>query len=271
MSYDPSAPTEAEALVAAWAAVAAANPADPVAHYNHAVACDQAGRPAAAIAALRRSLELDPTAAAAHYNLGCLLLDSGDFASAAAALGEAARLAPEQAFCRFMRGAALAGTGDYLGAFEATVAGVRLQPADPRGQANAGRYAFRLGWHADAAARYLLAVERDDANWGLRLCLGVAAAHYAGLDGMDLPPGPEQTEFVLDDPVDAAKFALAVWAVGDDEVAGSECERVEALDAGWGRKVRAVLDHGRDLRARLHALADRVRAEPGFVEAEARG
>lgn len=68
MSYDPSAPTEAEALVAAWAAVAAANPADPVAHYNHAVACDQAGRPAAALAALRRSLDLDPTAAAAHYN-----------------------------------------------------------------------------------------------------------------------------------------------------------------------------------------------------------
>ena len=50
----------------------------PLVHFNRGAALDDSGRPALAIEAYQRAIELDPALADAHYNLGVLMERLGD-------------------------------------------------------------------------------------------------------------------------------------------------------------------------------------------------
>ena len=59
------------------AALAAGN-ADPMLHFNHAIALEDVGRLQEALASYELAVKLDPAFADAHYNAGCLMEKLGD-------------------------------------------------------------------------------------------------------------------------------------------------------------------------------------------------
>jgi tetratricopeptide (TPR) repeat protein len=268
MGIDESSGDQAERdPQAVWAARAAAHPEDPLAHYNHAAACAEAGEHRLAIQALRRAIALKPDYGAAHYNLGSLLLESGEAAEAVPAFREAVKAMPRFSETHFMLGTAYAVAGDARNALAATLDGLKIAPEDPHGQANAGRSAFALGCYTDAALRYLLAVRLDHDNLNSLLCLGTCICRRFGIRPLELPVDPGA--FDIDDPLDVLRLVLALWAIEEDDTARQECDRLAGLDAGLGGQSRSIITRETAYRTQLLALAEQAAADPDFRACEA--
>lgn len=105
---------------------------------------------AEAIAAYRRTIELDPADADALVNLGRLLHEGGDAASAAALYEAALASRPDDAVAAFNLGVALEDLRKLPEALLAYQKAVRLDPENADAHFNAAALAERLGRPAEA-------------------------------------------------------------------------------------------------------------------------
>jgi tetratricopeptide (TPR) repeat protein len=88
----------------------------------------RAGRPAEAVAALKRSVKLDPDSAASHFNLGLALMATGRLEEAAESLASAIRLDPRMPFAHHHLAQIFDGFGQEAMAMAGYNAAVALKP-----------------------------------------------------------------------------------------------------------------------------------------------
>src|SRR6266571_1401559 len=115
-----------------------------------------------------RTIALDPKMSEAYLNLGMLLLDNRDDAAAVAPLRKAVDLLPAQSRPRYLLAVALDRSGDRAGAAESFEALLHLDPNDINAIDYLGWAALRAGKHAEAEARFRRAVEIQPSGSGGR-------------------------------------------------------------------------------------------------------
>ena len=112
-----------------------------------------------ALAEYQRAATLDPKMSAAYVNLGMLLLDNREDAAAVAPLRKAVELLPAESRPRYLLAVALDHSGDRSGAAEAFEALLHLDPNDITAIEYLGWMNLRKGKLAEAEARFRRAVE----------------------------------------------------------------------------------------------------------------
>ena len=125
-----------------------------------------------------RALELDPQLAEAHLNLGLLFLD-GDPPAAVAPLRKAVELLPAQSRPRLLLGLALERTEDLPGALDALQGAEGLDPRDFETHLALARVLLRSNQFAPAEAKFreALALQPDSAPARLGLAHSLDAQH----------------------------------------------------------------------------------------------
>ncbi len=164
--------------------VAQKSPMKPRPQTNLGVAYRNAGRNEEAVAAFRRSLELDPWRWTTHYALGALYLDMGRPADAEAEFRETVRLSPratraayavgealeaqglrEEAFSYYMDlGSRLGMAGRAFEAMEPLRRAVALEPTSSVAHNSLGNVYLVAGMTAEALNEYRVAVQLSPDN-----------------------------------------------------------------------------------------------------------
>ena len=221
-----------------------------------AVAAVLDGRPAEAVAALRRALAARPDDPLLHNNLGSALAATGDSDGAIAAFGRATQIAPSLAASWYNLGKTLKARGESAKADEALARAVALAPTHVPARIVQGDNLKAFGRIGEAEAAYRAAIALDPvaahAWWGLANLKTVRfdAADVATLErafadfrGYDRP---------------ALGFALAKALEDQDRYADAFAilEEANALrreqqpwdGAAFGREVDAIVDAFPDAR-----------------------
>ena len=107
----------------------------------------------------QRAAQLDPKMSAAYVNLGMLLLDNREDAAAVAPLRKAVELLPAESRPRYLLAVALDRSGDRRGAAESFEALLHLDPNDITAIEYLGWMNLRSGKPAEAETRFRHAVE----------------------------------------------------------------------------------------------------------------
>lgn len=128
------------------------------AHFQLAYAYTALKRPDDARQEYERCIALDPKMPEAQLNLGVLLLEKQP-AAAVAALRKAVELLPSQSRPRYLLGLAQERSGDFSGAAESFAGATRLDPKDLDSLTRLGQALLRLGKHADAEGKFRAALE----------------------------------------------------------------------------------------------------------------
>ena len=128
------------------------------AHFQLAYAYTALKRPDDARQEYERSIALDPKMPEAQLNLGVLLLEKQP-AAAVAALRKAVELLPSQGRPRYLLGLAQERSGDFSGAAESFAGATRLDPRDLDSLTRLGQVLLRLGKPADAEGKFRAALE----------------------------------------------------------------------------------------------------------------
>ena len=128
---------------------------------DNALALQQGGDNAAALAEWKKALEIDPDDARANNGIAIALSVSGDSDGAIAHLRKATRISPDFFEAYFNLGLELAKKNRVNEAIDAWLNTVRIRPSFAAGQENLG-YAFYLqGKFADSLTHLRLALEAD--------------------------------------------------------------------------------------------------------------
>jgi len=130
------------------------------AHFQLAYAYTGLNRVAEARAEYERCIALDPKMAEAQLNLGILLLEP-EPAAAVAPLRKAVELLPSQSRPRYLLGVALERSKDLAGAAEAFESAARLDPTDMETQIHLGGVYLALKQPVDAEKKFQVALERQ--------------------------------------------------------------------------------------------------------------
>jgi Flp pilus assembly protein TadD len=128
------------------------------AHFQLAYAYTALKRPDDARQEYERCIALDPKMPEAQLNLGVLLLEKQP-AAAVAALRRAVELLPSQSRPRYLLGLAQERSGDFSGAAESFAGAARLDPKDLDSLTRLGQVLLRLGKSADAEGKFRAALE----------------------------------------------------------------------------------------------------------------
>ena len=128
------------------------------AHFQLAYAYTALKRPDDARQEYERSIALDPKMAESQLNLGVLLLERQP-AAAVAALRRAVELLPSESRPRYLLGLAQERSGDFSGAAESFAGATRLDPKDLASLTRLGQVLLRLGKSADAEGKFRAALE----------------------------------------------------------------------------------------------------------------
>ena len=128
------------------------------AHFQLAYAYTALKRPDDARQEYERSIALDPKMPEAQLNLGVLLLEKQP-AAAVAALRRAVELLPSESRPRYLLGLAQERSGDFSGAAESFAGATRLDPKDLDSLTRLGQVLLRLGKSADAEGKFRAALE----------------------------------------------------------------------------------------------------------------
>src|SRR5206468_11506475 len=128
-------------------------------HFQLAYVYTALKKPKEAQAEYERAAVLDPKMAAAYVNLGMLLLDNREDAAAVAPLRKAVELLPAESRPRYLLAVALDRSGDRAGAAEAFEALLHLDPNDITAINYLGWAALRGGKPAEAEGRFRRAME----------------------------------------------------------------------------------------------------------------
>jgi len=149
-----------------------------VAWNNLGAAFQTAGRPADAIGAYLKSLEINPAQAPPHNNIGLILASQGRLDEAIRHYATALSLAPgfREAGCNL--GIALLRMGRLEEAVRRFAAVVRLNPETPLERFTAGLRLIRQGRYAEATALFDEAVRQDPLHGGAYAELGALLVRF---------------------------------------------------------------------------------------------
>jgi len=148
-----------EAAIAPLQKVIADQPEFAYAHFQLAYVYTALKRTDEARAEYARTLAIDPKMSEAYLNLGMLLLDKEEDAAAVAPLRKAVELLPAQSRPRYLLAVALDRSGNHAGAAESFEALIHLDPNDITALDYLGRAALREGKSEEAEARFRRALE----------------------------------------------------------------------------------------------------------------
>src|SRR6266852_505783 len=148
-----------EAAIAPLQKVIADQPEFAYAHFQLAYVYTALRRTDEACAEYARTLAIDPKMTEAYLNLGMLLLDKEEDAAAVAPLRKAVELLPAQSRPRYLLAVALDRSGNHAGAAESFEALIHLDPNDITALDYLGRAALREGKSEEAEARFRRALE----------------------------------------------------------------------------------------------------------------
>src|SRR6266513_2770478 len=148
-----------ESAVAPLQKVIADQPEFAYAHFQLAYVYTALKRADEARAEYARTLAIDPKMSEAYLNLGMLLLDKKEDAAAVAPLRKAVELLPAQSRPRYLLAVALDRSGNHAGAAESFEALIHLDPNDITALDYLGWAALREGKPEEAEARFRRALE----------------------------------------------------------------------------------------------------------------
>ena len=148
-----------EAAIAPLQKVIADQPEFAYAHFQLAYVYTALKRTDEARAEYARTLAIDPKMSEAYLNLGMLLLDKEEDAAAVAPLRKAVELLPAQSRPRYLLAVALDRSGNHAGAAESFEVLIHLDPNDITALDYLGRAALREGKSEEAEARFRRALE----------------------------------------------------------------------------------------------------------------
>lgn len=149
-----------EAAITPLQKVIAEKPDIAWAHFQLGYAYTALKRSDEARAEYERAITLDPKMSEAYLNLGILLTDK-DPKAAVAPLRRAVDLLPSQSRPRFLLGVALERSDDVAGAAESYEAALRLDPRDPEADAHLGNLYLALKRYPEAEAKFRAALELE--------------------------------------------------------------------------------------------------------------
>jgi len=148
-----------EAAIAPLQKVIADQPEFAYAHFQLAYVYTALKRADEARAEYERTIAIDAKMSEAYLNLGTLLLDKQEDAAAVAPLRKAVELLPAQSHPRYLLAVALDRSGDRAGAAESFEALLHLDPNDITAIDYLGWAALRDGKRGEAETRFRRAVE----------------------------------------------------------------------------------------------------------------
>ncbi|HTF23749.1 MAG TPA: tetratricopeptide repeat protein [Candidatus Limnocylindria bacterium] len=148
-----------EVAIAPLQKVIADQPEFAYAHFQLAYVYTALKRTDEARAEYARTLAIDPKMSEAYLNLGMLLLDKEEDAAAVAPLRKAVELLPAQSRPRYLLAVALDRSGNHAGAAESFEALIHLDPNDITALDYLGGAALREGKSEEAEARFRRALE----------------------------------------------------------------------------------------------------------------
>jgi len=215
-----------ESAIAPLQKVIADQPQFAYAHFQLAYVYTALKRTDEARAEYARTIAIDPKMSEAYLNLGILLLDKQESAAAVAPLRKAVDLLPAQSHPRYLLAVALDRSGDRVGATEAFEALLHLDPNDVTAIKYLGWAALRNGKSAEAEARFRRAVEvqpkEPEGRKGLAESLDAqkkpdAAAAYR-----------EYLELMPDDSEARARLVHLLLEQNQSDAALAELDRLDA-------------------------------------------
>ncbi|MGA2419402.1 MAG: tetratricopeptide repeat protein [Candidatus Acidiferrum sp.] len=186
-----------------------------------------------------RVIVIDPKMSAAYLNLGILLLDK-DAAAAVAPLKKVVELLPSESRPRLLLGVAQERSGDYAGAAESLEGASKLDPQDAETQEHLGTLYLALKRAAEAEPKFraLLLAKPDDAG----ALLGLAKS----LDAQNNPEVIEAFQkYLAVQPADqAARERLLFLLIGAKKYdeALKEIDVAEAAHGATGASLRERAD-----------------------------
>jgi len=174
----------------------------------------------------RRAAALDPKMSAAYVNLGMLLLDNREDAAAVAPLRKAVELLPAESRPRYLLAVALDRSGNRAGAGEAFEELLHLDPSDITAIDYLGWMNLRSGQPAEAEARFRRAVEvQPKGADGFR---GLAESLEAQKKPEAVTAYRQYLEFQPNDTAAHAHFVHLLMDQGQNEEALAELDRADA-------------------------------------------
>src|SRR5262252_6055154 len=172
-----------------------------------------------------RAATLDPKMSAAYVNLGMLLLDNREDAAAVAPLRKAVELLPAESRPRYLLAVALDRSGDRAGAAETFEALLHLDPNDITAIDYLGWMNLRSGQPAQAEARFRRAVEvQPKGADGFR---GLAESLEAQKKPEAVTAYRQYLEFQPNDTAAHAHFIHLLLDQGQNDEALAELERAD--------------------------------------------
>ena len=215
-----------EAALAPLQKVLADQPDFAYGHFQLAYVYTALNKPKEAQAEYQRAAALDPKMSAAYVNLGMLLLENHQDTAAVAPLRKAVELLPAESRPRYLLAVALDRSGDRAGAAQAFEALLHLDPNDINALQYLGWMNLRSGRPAEAEVRFRRAVEvQPKGADGLR---GLAESLEAQKKPEAVAAYREYLEVKPDDATAHARFIHLLMDQGQNDAALAELDRADA-------------------------------------------
>ena len=207
-------------------------------HFQLAYVYTALKKPKEAQAEYERAARLDPKMSAAYVNLGMLLLENHEDTAAVAPLRKAVELLPAESRPRYLLAVALDRSGDPAGAAQAFEALLDLDPNDIHALEYLGWTSLRSGRPAKAEVRFRRALEvQPKGADGLR---GLAESLEAQKKPEAVAAYREYLEISPDDTRAHARFIHLLMDQGQNDAALAELDRADAGKPGMASlKLRA--------------------------------
>ena len=216
-----------EAAVTPLQKVLAEEPDFAYGHFQLAYVYTALKRTKEAQSEYERAATLDPKMSAAYVNLGMLLLDSQENAAAVAPLRKAVELLPAESRPRFLLGVAEERTGNLAGAADSLEGAARLDPSDSDILLHlAGLYAqLKRPAEAEAKLRRVLEIHGNEPH----ALLGLARS----LDAQQKAEAIEAyRKYLAVQPSDSAARSRLVHLLLDSQQADAALAELDRADSG---------------------------------------
>lgn len=215
-----------EAALAPLQKVLADQPDFAYGHFQLAYVYTALNKPKEAQAEYQRAAALDPKMSAAYVNLGMLLLENHQDTAAVAPLRKAVELLPAESRPRYLLAVALDRSGDRAGAAHAFEALLHLDANDINALQYLGWMNLRSGRPAEAEVRFRRAVEvQPKGADGLR---GLAESLEAQKKPEAVAAYREYLEVKPDDATAHTRFIHLLMDQGQNDAALAELDRADA-------------------------------------------
>jgi tetratricopeptide (TPR) repeat protein len=247
-----------------WQDTVEKRPGNPRAHYSVARALSQQGKPDAAIAEYRKTLDLEPTYAEAYQNWGRELALQGKLDEAVALFRDAVRVQPRYAQGHFNLAHALAIQGHSDEAVEQYRVAIRLEPNYSEAHNNLGLLLAAQGKLAEAEAELHDAAKADsDYARGYRSLGSVLAqrgklkeAADAWRRSLELDPRSAEAHSNL------AGVLMLQGNPGEAEIQYREAIAIQPNFADAPFHLGLILDKGGNTREAIDQWREAIRLQP---------